>query len=82
MPWHVIAYHLKQKKEDPWLAEDRVFRDAEFASEQAMLDAISSTRSELARRYPRPDYTILSGSGPESTSPDFPSFVTWLLRDA
>lgn len=82
MPWHLIVYDPRQKPDDPWLVEDRVFRAADYPDEEALLAALGRERTALARRYPPPGHVILSGSGPDADSPEFTNFVVWLLRDA
>jgi hypothetical protein len=81
MPWHVIVFHTKQRPEDPWLREDRVFRSEDYPGEDALLRAVGDARWELQARYPAPEFQVVWGSGPESTSPDFYTFVGWLLRE-
>lgn len=81
MPWHVIVYHKKQRPEDPWLLADRTIRDEDYPDRDSLLQAVSQTERDLRADYPPPDYTVVSGIGPESGSPEFASFVIWLLRE-
>ena len=81
MPWHVIVYHHKQKSADPWLLADQVFRQEDYANEDSLLEAVLRAEFDLCSAYPPPDYTVRSGIGPDSSHPDFASFVIWLLRD-
>jgi hypothetical protein len=81
MPWHVIVNHNKAKPEDPFPLVDRIFRKEDYPGRKQMLAAVSTAREDLKAKYPPPDYTVVSGRGPEPDSPAFGSFVVWLLRD-
>jgi hypothetical protein len=80
MPWHVIVHHNKPVPEEPWPFIDRVIYDEGYPNDKAMLDAVSKLRKDLRATYPPPEYTVVTGSGPESDHPDYYSFVGWLLR--
>lgn len=81
MPWHVLVDHHHPSPNEPWPLVDRVFRDGDYRSAESLVEAVNQAEQDLRARYPAPDYTVVSGKGPESTSAEFPSFVVWLLRD-
>jgi hypothetical protein len=77
----VIVHHNKPDPEEPWPYIDRVIYDEDYPNEKAMLDAISKLRQDLRAANPPPEYTVVTGSGPESDDPGYGAFVVWLLRD-
>ena len=60
---------------------DRVFRADDYRGTESLVEAVTQTQQDLRTSYPPPNYRVVSGIGPESTSEEFPAFVAWLLRD-
>lgn len=81
MPWHVIVHHNKHRPEDPWLLVDRIIRGEDYPGQDSLIQAVFQAEGDLRAAYPPPDHTVVSGNGPESSSPEFASFVVWLLRE-
>jgi hypothetical protein len=80
-PWHVIVWNKRANTGESGLAEHQVFREENFPDTDAFLNAVSEAKATLQRRYPDPDFTVVSGAGPEKDSEGFSSFAVWLLRD-
>jgi hypothetical protein len=81
MPWHVLVDHQKPSPDELWPLVDRVFRADDYPDSESLVEAVNQVEQDLRARYPAPDYTVVSGKGPESTSAEFHAFVLWLLRD-
>jgi len=58
-----------------------VFRADDYRGTESLVEAVTRAEKDLRAGYPPPDYRVVSGVGPESTSEEFPAFVAWLLRD-
>lgn len=81
MPWHVLVHHQNPSPDEPWPLVDRVFRADDYRGTESLVEAVTQAQQDLRASYPPPDYRVVSGIGPESTSEEFPAFVAWLLRD-
>ena len=81
MPWHVIVYHQKRRPGDPLVLIDRVFLDEDYPDPDERIRAVTAVENDLRQKYPAPDYTVVSGIGPDSETAEFGAFVSWLLRD-
>lgn len=81
MPWHVIVHHNKPSPGEPWPFIDRVIYNEDYPNKKAMLEAVSKLREDLRATFPPPEYTVVTGRGPESDHSGYDAFVVWLLRD-
>lgn len=80
--WQVIVWNNTSKTGEPGVVAHKIFRDEDYATTDDLLTAISTAEKELRDRFPAPDYSIVSGSGPTPDKPTaFGSFLAWLLRE-
>jgi hypothetical protein len=79
--WHVIVKRNKQSPGAPLLVMDKVLRVQDFKDSKQLMRAVSQEKRKLRARYPSPKYRVLTGAGPESGTPQYASFLSWLMRE-
>ncbi len=82
MPWQVIVWNNRTKTGERGIAAHEIFRDADYPDEGALLQAVGDSKERMRKKYPDPEFTVVSGSGPgPEYKEEFGTFLAYLLRD-